>query len=198
MLAPASVAPTIMRARVMLTSREWTSLYEEREQHYRLHLAVPIFRFGIDRPEDLHVPLAAAPGLDHFRCDYIHQNLGEQAPFGIALEMVSGLIPPEIRVQEQRQEQIVSIVDDHELTARTLQGRVVDQVLLGAVRADVPLQSELARDDFFDRDLFVPALAAVFLFAARLRHFFGAAQRAPRLCDRLSGHAVNLPFTIGN
>jgi len=45
---------------------------------------------------------------------------------------------------------------------------VINEVLLRAVRADVSLQRELARDDLFDRDLLVPAVAAIFLFAARL------------------------------
>jgi hypothetical protein len=43
------------------------------------------------------------------------------------------------------------------------------------VRADVALQRELARDDFFDRDFLVPAVAAVLFLAARLGHLFGAA-----------------------
>ena len=49
------------------------------------------------------------------------------------------------------------------------------------MRADVALQRELARDDFFDGDFLVPAVAAILFLAARLGDFLGAAQRAPRL-----------------
>jgi len=63
---------------------------------------------------------------------------------------------------------------------------VIDQVLLGAVRADVPLEDELAGDDLLDRDLLVPAVSAVALVAARLRDFLGAAQGALRLAHGLS------------
>src|SRR6185295_3018010 len=85
-----------------------------------------------------------------------------------------------------------------ELPAGPLDGRVVDQVLLGAVRADVALQGELARDDLLDGNLLVPAVAAVLLLATRLGDFFGAAQRAARLGHRFSGHTsiYNLQFTL--
>src|SRR5205823_3814969 len=43
--------------------------------------------------------------------------------------------------------------------------------------------------DFFDRDLLVPAVAAVLLFSPGFGYFLGAAQRAPRLHDRLARHA---------
>src|SRR5262249_51042362 len=66
--------------------------------------------------------------------------------------------------------------------AGTLDGRMVDQVLLGAVRADVALERELARHDLFDGDLLFPAVAAVAFLAAWFRHFFRAAERA--LCFR--------------
>ena len=100
--------------------------------------------------------------------------------------MVGGLLPREVRVEHQRQEQVVAIVDDDELAARPLDRRVVDQIFLRAVGADVAFERELARDDFLDRDLLVPAVAAVLLLAARLGHLFGAAQRAPRLDDGLA------------
>src|SRR5262249_55983327 len=93
-------------------------------------------------------------------------------------------------------EQVVPIVDDDQLPARTLQGRVVDQILLGAVRPDVALECELAGDDLLDRDFLVPAVAAVFLFTAGLGHLFRAAERAPRLDDRLAWHGGNLQSTI--
>ena len=117
-------------------------------------------------------------------------------PSGSPFEVVGRLVPAEIRIEHHRQEQIVPVVDDDQLTAGALQRRVVDQVLLGAVRADVALQRELARDDLFDGDLLVPAVAAVLLFAARLGHFLRAAQRAPRLDDRLAWHG--LQFTTYN
>ena len=82
-------------------------------------------------------------------------------PSGSPFEVVGRLVPAEVRVEHQRQEQVVAVVDDDQLAAGTLQRGVVDQVFLGAVRADVALQRELARDDFLDRDLLVPAVAAV-------------------------------------
>jgi hypothetical protein len=63
---------------------------------------------------------------------------------------------------------------------------VVDQVLLGAVRADVAFERELACDDLLDGELLVPAVAAVTLIAARLRDLLGAAERASRLRDGFS------------
>ena len=105
-------------------------------------------------------------------------------PFGVAFEVVGRLVPAERRVEHQRQEQVVAVVDHDQLAAGTLLGRVVDQVFLRALGADVALDRELAGDDLFDRDFLVPAVAAVFLLAARLRDLFGAAQRAARLDDR--------------
>ena len=48
--------------------------------------------------------------------------------------------------------------------------------------------NENARDDVLDGDLLVPAVAAVFLLAARLGHLFRAAQHAACLHDGLSRH----------
>src|SRR5919201_1173206 len=81
-------------------------------------------------------------------------------------------------------------VDD--LAAGALDGGVIDEVLLGAVRADVALQRELARDDLFDGDLLFPAVATVFLLTARLQRVLRAAQRASRFGDRLSRHMESL------
>src|SRR3977135_2966193 len=67
---------------------------------------------------------------------------------------------------------------------------MVDEIFLRAVCTDVALQRELARDDFFDGNFLVPAIAAVFLLAARFRYLFGTAQRAPRLDDRLAWHMM--------
>ena len=39
-----------------------------------LHLSVPVFGLGRDRAEDLHVPLPAAPRLDHFGGDDVHKD----------------------------------------------------------------------------------------------------------------------------
>ena len=127
------------------------------------------------------MPLAAAPRLDHLGRDDIHQDFGECAPLRVALEVVGGLVPRERRIQHHRQEQVVAVVDDNELSAGALEGRMINEVFLGAVRADVALERELAGDDLFDRDLLVPAVAAVALLAARLRDFLGAAQRAALL-----------------
>ena len=66
-----------------------------------LHLAVPVLRLGVDGAEDLHVPFAAAPGLDDLRGDDIHEQLREQPALGIALEVIGGLVPAEVRIQRR-------------------------------------------------------------------------------------------------
>src|SRR6185503_4695883 len=153
-----------------------------------LHLPVPVLRLGIHGTENFHVPLPAAPRLDDFGRDAVDQNLGKLAPFRVAFEMVRRLIPAEIRVEHQGEEQVVAVVHDNQLAARPLLRGMVDQIFFGAVRPDVALEGELAGDDFLDRDFLVPAVAAVLFLATRLRHFLGAAQRTPRLCDRLAWH----------
>ena len=45
---------------------------------------------------------------------------------------------------------------------------MIDQILLGAVGADVALQRELTGDDLLDGDLLVPAVAAVAFVATGL------------------------------
>ena len=107
-------------------------------------------------------------------------------PSGSPSRWYAALVPAEARIQHQRQEQVVPVVDDDELPAGALQGGVVDEVLLRAVRADVALERELARDDLFDGDLLVPAVAAVLLLAAGLRDLLGAAEGAPGLGDGLA------------
>src|SRR5204862_3043105 len=47
-------------------------------------------------------------------------------------------------------------------------------------------------------DLLVPAVPAVLLFAARLGHFLGAAQRAAGLGDRLSRHRSIYNLQLGS
>ena len=97
---------------------------------------------------------------------------------GVALEVVGRVVPGEGGVERQREEQVVAVVDDDELAAGALEGRVVDQVLLGAVGADVALQREFLGDDFLDGDLLVPAVRAVALVAAGFGDVLGPAQRA--------------------
>src|SRR6266704_397631 len=104
--------------------------------------------------------------------------------------MVRRLIPREIRVERHGEKQVVAVVHDDQLTAGTLERGMVDEVLLRAVGADVPLQRELARDNFFDRDFLVPAVAAVLFLAAGFGDLLSAAERAPGLGNRLSGHTV--------
>src|SRR5262245_25123098 len=133
-----------------------------------LHLSIPVFRLSGRRPEDFQMPLAAAPGLDDIRGDDVDEDLGEGAMFGIVLEPVRLVVPLKRRIDEQREEEIVAVVDDEELPDRALLSGVIDEVLLGAVGADVALQRELARDDVLDGDFLVPAVAAVALVAARL------------------------------
>src|SRR3954453_2945986 len=168
----------------------WDHGCDNRREYTPLHLAVPVLRFGVGRAEYFEVPLAAAPRLDHFGGDDVDQDLGEGTALRVPLEVIRRLVPFEARVEHHRQEQIVAVVDDDELPARALQGGVIDEVLLRAVRADVALEGELARDDAFDGDLLVPAVAAVLLLTARLGHFLGIAQRATHLLDRLAGHQV--------
>jgi hypothetical protein len=42
------------------------------------------------------VPFAAAPGLDDLGRDDVDEDLGERPPFGIALEVVGGLVPAKL------------------------------------------------------------------------------------------------------
>ena len=128
------------------------------------------------------MPLAASPGFDDLGSDDIHQNLGERSSFRIPLEVVGGLIPRKRRIQHHRQKEVIPVVDDNQLATGALYGRVVDQVLLRAVRADVAFQRELTRDDFFDGNLLVPAVTAVAFFAARLGDFLGAAALVAGAC----------------
>src|SRR5262245_53877799 len=72
------------------------------------HFAVPILRFRVNRPEDLHMPFSATPGLDHLGGDDIDQDLGEQPAFGVALEVVRRIVPREIRIEHQREKQVVA------------------------------------------------------------------------------------------
>src|SRR6185436_9752195 len=152
------------------TRRNYTDL--------RLHLSVPVLGLRAGRSEDLQMPLPTAPGLDDLGGDDVHQNLGKRTPFGVALEMVGRLIPGEVWIQDHRQEQVVPVVDDDDLAAGALDGRVIDQVFLGAMGADVALEREVASDDFLDGDLFFPAVAAIALVAAGLGHVLRPAERA--------------------
>src|SRR6266851_3840946 len=104
--------------------------------------------------------------------------------------MVRRLVPPEIRVERHREKQVIPVVDDDQLPAGTLERGMVNEVLLGAVGADVPFQRELARDNFFDRDFLVPAVAAVLFLATGFGDLLRAAECTPRLGDRLPGHTV--------
>src|SRR5579872_4526845 len=126
------------RARFIQSSRERRAV--NLTKHYTLHLAVPVFRLGILRAENLQVPLAAAPRLDYFRRDDVDEQLGKRAPFRVVLEVIRRLVPSEDGVEHQRQKQVVSIVDDDELPAGAFERGVIDQVFLGRVRADVALE----------------------------------------------------------
>ena len=50
----------------------------------------------IDR-NDLQVPLASAPGLDDLGGHDIDQDFRKCPPFRVAVQMVGGLVPAEIR-----------------------------------------------------------------------------------------------------
>src|SRR3954467_11188206 len=144
------------------------------------------------------MPLAAAPGFDHFGGDNVHEDLGERASFRIPFEVIGGLIPREGRVNHHRQEQDVAVVDDDELAAGAFLRGVVDQVLFSAVGADIAFERELARHNLFDRDLLVPAVATVLLVpAAGLRDVFRVAERATYLRDGFPGHpSILLPTAL--
>src|SRR4051812_36520557 len=143
---------------------------------YTLHLAVPILRLGIERAEDFHMPLAAAPWLDHLGGNGVHEDLRKDPPLRIPFEVIGRFVPAEIRIQHQRQKEIVAIVDDDQLAAWALESRMVDEIFLGAMCADVTFERELAGNDLFDRDLLVPAVPAVLFFTSRLGHVFRAAE----------------------
>src|SRR5687768_5669670 len=85
-----------------------------------LHLAVPVFRLRRGGAERFEIPFAAAPRLDHFRRDDIDEQLGEGPSFRVALEVIRGLVPSEVRIDHHRQKQVVAVVDDDQLSARAL------------------------------------------------------------------------------
>src|SRR5262249_23204080 len=99
-------------------------------------------------------------------------------------------------IERDGQKQVVAVIDHQQLTDGALLSRVVDEVFLGAVRADVPLQRELARDDVFDRDFLVPAIAAIALVAARLGDIFRAADPAAHTFGGLTGHVSRLYVSL--
>ena len=68
---------------------------------------------------------------------------------------------------------------------------MVDQVFLRAVGADIALQHELAGDDLLDRDLLVPAVAAIPLVAAWFGNLFGVTECAAGLVGGFAGHKRN-------
>src|SRR5213596_1064429 len=72
--APVSVAANVRRARVIESSRGKKA---RKRANYTLQLAVPVLRLRVHRPEDLHVPLAAAPWLDDFGGDDVDQDFRE-------------------------------------------------------------------------------------------------------------------------
>ena len=65
------------------------------------------------------MPLAAAPGLDHLGGDHVNENLRKRTPFRVAFKVICRLIPAEVRIEEDRQKKVVSIVDDDQLAAGT-------------------------------------------------------------------------------
>src|SRR6185503_18452948 len=116
-LTPRIVAATMKRARFIKSSGNSRAekLKNKPGDYSDLHFSVPVFGLGVDRAEDFHVPLAAAPRLDHFGRYDVDEDLGEEAPFRVALEVVRRLVPPEVRIEHQRQKQIVPVVDDDQL-----------------------------------------------------------------------------------
>jgi deoxyuridine 5'-triphosphate nucleotidohydrolase len=135
------------------------------------------------------VPLAAAPRFDDVGRDDIHEELGECPMLGVVLEMVGLVIPRKRRVEQERQEQIKPVVDHLELPHRALLRGVKNDILLGAMGADVAFDRELARDDVLDRNLLFPAVAAVAFVAAWFGDLAGAAQGATCGFGRLPGHS---------
>src|SRR5437660_10766948 len=98
---PTRVAANEQRARFIKSSRIRTN---KSAAEYTLQLPVPILRLRRHRPEDFHVPFAAAPRLDDLRRDDVDQDFREQAPIGIALEMIRRLVPAELGIEHQREE----------------------------------------------------------------------------------------------
>src|SRR5438094_9296183 len=100
-LAPRRVAATMRRARFIKSSgnRRAEKLRNKPGDYSELHFSVPVFGLGVDRAEDFHVPLAAAPRLNHLGRDDVDEDLREQAAFRVALEVVRRLVPSEVRVE---------------------------------------------------------------------------------------------------
>src|SRR5580658_7666240 len=102
-MAPTSVVANRRRARFMTKSPEMTGTGRSGEDyissashHTLLHFPVPVFRLGVHRPEDFHVPFAAAPRFDDLRGYDVDENFREEPPFWISLEVVGRLVPSEI------------------------------------------------------------------------------------------------------
>src|SRR5262245_16928486 len=74
--AASVVAARAMRARfiTILPKANAANLERKTATDYTatiLHFSVPVLRLRVDRPEDLHVPLTAAPRLDHLGRNHI-------------------------------------------------------------------------------------------------------------------------------
>src|SRR6187401_888351 len=118
------VAPNDMRARFITSSREnIESTMDGIITVLRiLHLPVPVLRFGVHGAENLHVPLASAPGLNNLCGDDVDEQLRKKPPFRVAFEVVRRFVPAKVRVERQREKQVVPVVDDDELPAGSFEG----------------------------------------------------------------------------
>src|SRR6266542_4836880 len=170
----------------------------DRRDYRPLHLSVPVLSFGTRGSEDFEMPFAAAPWLDDLGGHDIHKDFGKGPAFGIAFEVIGGLVPRERGIEHHRQEEVVAVVHDDQLSAGALHGRMVNEIFFRAVGADVALEREFPSDDLFDCDLLVPAVAAIAFFTARLGHFLGAAQGTASLDDCFPGHGNNCTTPSAN
>src|SRR5687767_324527 len=110
-----ALAHARMRCVFMCNNLQGDAERRVRANYRPLHLPIPVLRLRIRGPEDLQVPLAAAPGLDHLGGDDVDEDLGERAAFRVAFQVVGGFVPAEVRIQHHRQEQVVAVIDHDDL-----------------------------------------------------------------------------------
>src|SRR4029453_5791964 len=136
------------------------------------------------------MPLAAAPRFDDIGRENVDENLAERTLLRVVVEVIRLIVPAERRIEQDRQKQIVPVVDDLDLADRTTLRRVEQQLFFGVLGADVPLERELARADFFDGNLLFPARAAVAGIALWFGNVLPAAERASGNLGGSTGHLL--------
>ena len=95
--------------------------------------------------------------------------------------MICRFVPSEAGIEDQTEEEVVTIIEDDQLAARTLLSRVVNKVFFRALGSDISFKGKFASDDVFDCNFLVPAVPTVFFFATWLRDVSTAAKCTLRL-----------------